>query len=78
MPSVTQLSTTIDGPRFEKILKLAEPFKRMNALQSTYSGIVMCLTSVTSNALNITLTEIVSLIELLLSYGFKYAFLGKL
>ena len=49
------------------MLKLAEQFKYMNDLGSTYSGHVMCLASDTSNALNVTLTGLVSLVKLLLS-----------
>ena len=58
--------SSIDDTRFEKVLKLAEQFKHMNISESTYSGLVMCLTSDTSNALNVTLTRLVSMIKLLL------------
>ena len=54
------------------MLKLAEQFKYINDLGSTYSGHVMCLASDTSNALNVTLTGLVSLVKLLLSLGSSY------
>ena len=66
-----------DYPKFKKMLKLAEQFKYMNVLGSTSSGHVMCLTSDTSNALNVTLTGLVSLVKLLLSLGSSYILPGN-
>ena len=49
----------------------------MNVLGSTYSGHVMCLTSDTSNPINVTLTRLVSLIKLLLNHDFSYVLPGN-
>ena len=50
-------SKSIVYAKFEKmLLKLADRFKQMNVPESTYSGHVICLTSNTSNELNVTLT----------------------
>ena len=67
-------SSSIDDPRFKKMLKLAEQFKHMNGSESTYSGCVICLASDTSNVLNVTLTGHLSLIKLLLNHGFSCVF----
>ena len=54
----------IDGPRLEKMNKLSEEFKYMDCSESTYSGRAMCLTSYTSNVLQVTLTGLVSFMKL--------------
>ena len=59
--------SSIDDPRFEKMLELAE--KHINVSENTYSGCLMCLMSDTSNALNVTLTGLASLVKLLLNHG---------
>ena len=41
----------------------------MNVSESMYTGRVMCLTSNTSNAFNVTLTVLVFLIKLFLNHG---------
>ena len=58
------------------MLKQAEQIKHMSVLESTYSGCVMCYTFDTSNALNRTLAELLSLIKLFLNHGFSYLLPG--
>ena len=49
----------------------------MNVSESTYSDCVMCLTSDTGNALNRTLTGLLSLIKQFLNHGFSYVLPGN-
>ena len=56
--------SSIDDSRSEKMIKIYEQFKYMNVLESTYTGNVMCLTSYTSNTLEVTLGGLVLLKKL--------------
>lgn len=56
--------SSIDDPRSGKMIKIYEQFKYMNVLESTYTGHVMCLTSYTSNALEVTLAGLALLKKL--------------
>ena len=49
----------------------------MNVPESTYSGHVICLTSDTSNELNMTLTGFGKLTKLLLNHSFSYVYPGN-
>ena len=49
----------------------------MNILERPYSNNIMCLTSDSSDALNRTLTRLISLIKLLLNYGFSKVLAGN-
>ena len=71
------LFMSIDDPRFAKILKLSKQFEYINVSEGSYSSCVICFTSDRSNALNVTLTGLFSLIKLLLNHDFRYVFSGN-
>ena len=69
--------SSIDQPRFQKLLKMSDQSKHMNVSESTYSSLAIYLMLDTSNDLNVTLIGFASLMKRLLCHGFSYSFPGN-